>query len=167
MSRARSLLPARLRRPRSGDRNRTRSSGQALVEFAFIVPFFFILLLGIIEAGRFIYHYQMLNDATRSGARYAIINGSNAACPTGPLPPGVVAPICHDPLGNNVRRAVSDAAFGLVSTGDLTIPGPTYVPANNGRGSQVTVLVSYTYSPIVPVLPPITISAESTLVVNN
>jgi hypothetical protein len=41
------------------------------------------------------------------------------------------------------------------------------VPANNARGSQVTVLVSYTYSAIVPVLPPITISAESTLVVNN
>jgi hypothetical protein len=42
-------------------------------------------------------------------------------------------------------------------------------PANNGRGATVTVSASYTYHPIVPLvpLPPITISAESSLVVNN
>jgi hypothetical protein len=150
-----------------GRHGASRSRGQALVEFALVAPIFFLLLLGIIEAGRFIYHYQVLNDATRAGARYAIIHGAGSDCPTGPMPPGRVAPTCYDPAGNNVRQAVSDAAFGLVPAGRLTIPNPAYVPGNNARGSQVTVAVSYTYAPLVPILPPITISAESTLVVNN
>jgi hypothetical protein len=45
---------------------------------------------------------------------------------------------------------------------------PTWNP-NNGRGSIVNVQASYTYSTLVPLLPlpPITVSAESSLVVNN
>ena len=51
--------------------------GQALVEFALVAPMFFLLLLGIIEAGRFIFYYEVLHNATREGARYAIVNGAN------------------------------------------------------------------------------------------
>ena len=35
---------------------RRRSRAQALVEFALVVPWFFLLLFGIIEAGRFIFY---------------------------------------------------------------------------------------------------------------
>ena len=68
-------------------RGRT-SAGQALVEFALVAPIFFLLLFGIIEAGRFILFYEALNNATREGARYAIVHGSNSSCPSGPMPPG-------------------------------------------------------------------------------
>ena len=39
----------------------------------------------------------------------------------------------------------------------------------NGREAEVNVAASYTYGTLVPLvpLPPITISAESTLVINN
>ena len=45
----------------------------------------------MIEGGRFILYYETLNNATREGARYAIVNGANALCtassgPTGPMP---------------------------------------------------------------------------------
>src|SRR5947208_1304045 len=46
---------------------------QALVEFAMVAPIFFVLLFGIIEGGRFIFYYETLNNATREGARYAIV----------------------------------------------------------------------------------------------
>ena len=73
------------------DRRRTR--GQTLVEFALVAPLFFLLLFAIIEGGRFVFFYEVLNNATREGARYAIIHGSNAAdgCPSGPMAGGVVA----------------------------------------------------------------------------
>ena len=75
-----------------GSRGPARSSsrrGQALVEFALVAPMFFLLLFGIIEAGRFIFYYETLNNATREGARYAIVNGANSiGCPTGPAAPG-------------------------------------------------------------------------------
>jgi hypothetical protein len=146
-----------------------RSRGQALVEFAIVAPVFFLLIFGVIEAGRFIFYYHTLNHATRKGARYAIIHGSNAldGCPSGP--PAVNSTAC-DVDGDNVRAAVEKAAFGLAGSGTLVIPDPVYYGpngANNGRGSNVTVSVSYTYVPIIPVMPNISISAESTLVVNN
>jgi hypothetical protein len=45
---------------------------------------------------------------------------------------------------------------------------PTWTP-DNGRGSTVNVEASFTYQSLVPLLPipPITVSAESSLVVNN
>jgi hypothetical protein len=42
-------------------------------------------------------------------------------------------------------------------------------PATNRRGSTITVVASYTYSSLIPIvpLPPITVQAESSLVINN
>ena len=50
-----------------------RSRGQALVEFALVAPFFFMLLLAIVEFGLAVYYIQVLNNAAREGARYAIV----------------------------------------------------------------------------------------------
>lgn len=137
---------------------------QALVEFALVAPIFLLLLFGIIEAGRFIFHYEMLSNATRDGARYAIVHGSNSSCPSGPMPGGVTNPCDAD--GDNVREAVRDSAISLVATGDFDVLDPVWDP-NNQRGSKVTVSVAYTYNAIMPLLPPISITAESTLVINN
>ena len=69
--------------------HRRSHRGQALVEFALVAPMFFLVLFAIIEAGRFIFYYETLNNATREGARYAIVNGANSlGCPTGPAAPG-------------------------------------------------------------------------------
>ena len=45
------------------------SRGQALVEFALILPIFLILLFGIIDFGRYVYTANSLNNAAREGAR--------------------------------------------------------------------------------------------------
>lgn len=50
----------------------TRSCrGVAAVEFAALLPFLLILLLGVWEMGRLIQVHQILNNATREGARVA------------------------------------------------------------------------------------------------
>lgn len=138
-----------------------------MVEFALVAPFFFLLLMGIIEGGRFIFYYESLHNATREGARYAIVNGANSLfCPTGPPAPGSVP--C-DTTGNDVKARVRDAAWGVLGAG-LTVPDPVWSnPANNSRGATVTVTASYSYSVLIPLvpLPPITVDAESSLVVNN
>jgi hypothetical protein len=144
-------------------RERRGGPGQALVEFALIAPLFFVLLFGIVEAGRFIFYYETLNNATREGARYAIVNGANTlGCPTGPPAPGTSA--C-DPTGEDVKDRVREAAFGVISGITVT---PTWF-SDNGRGSTVTVAASFTYRSLIPVvpLPPITVATESSLVVNN
>jgi hypothetical protein len=156
-----------------------------MVEFALVIPIIFILIVGTVEAGRFIFYYELLNHAAREGARYAIVHGARSDCPSGPPPPGLVNPC--DPSGANVKTAVRSAAMELVGAGELFVHDPVWTSrgslshpspgdgstGNNGRGELVTVFVDYEFDPIVaeylsvPILPTIGISAESTLVINN
>ena len=46
-----------------------RSRGQALAEFALVVPIFLIVLFGIIDLGRYVYTWNALNQAARESAR--------------------------------------------------------------------------------------------------
>ena len=151
-------------RSRMAGRGRHRQRGQALAEFALVAPIFFLVLFGIIEAGRFMFFYETLNNATREGARYAIVNGANSlSCSTGPPAPDSTS--C-DPDGSDVVDRTRAAAFGIPPTA-ITVT-PTWTP-DNGRGSKVHVRATFTYSTVIPLvpLPPVTVEAESTLVVNN
>ena len=48
--------------------------GQALVEFALIIPLFLVLLVGLFDLGRAVFAYNTLTNAAREGARTAIVN---------------------------------------------------------------------------------------------
>lgn len=134
-----------------------------------MAPFFFLLLFAIIEAGRFILYYETLNNATREGARYAIVHGSNSFCPSGPMPNGRTPPACYDLPGDNVVKQVRDTAFGVLGAGVAVAPVWEPPPVGNGRDAEVRVTATFTYGTLLPLvpLPAITITAESTLVINN
>ncbi len=135
-----------------------------MVEFALVIPVFLLILLGTFETGRFIFNYNVLNNATRDGARYAIVHGSNSFCPSGPMPED--APNWCDPTGAKVVQRVRDSSYGI--EGSLVNVTVSWDP-NNSRESTVTVTADYTYSTLIPLLPlpSITVHAESTRVVNN
>ena len=46
--------------------------GQAIIEFAFILPFVVILVLGLIEFGVLFYNQAVITNASREGAREGI-----------------------------------------------------------------------------------------------
>jgi hypothetical protein len=71
-----------------------------------------------------------------------------------------------DPSAHKVKEAVRTAARGLTPA-HLVVADPDYEPENNDRGTTVTVAATYNYQPLVPLLPVITVSAESTLVINH
>jgi Flp pilus assembly protein TadG len=50
--------------------------GAALVEFAIVAPFLVLLLLGIIDWGRYLFLYNQLGNAVRDGARIAAVTAS-------------------------------------------------------------------------------------------
>jgi Flp pilus assembly protein TadG len=58
-------------------------SGQALVEFAFVLPILLILALGVIEIGRYAYISILLGNAARAGAAYGAQSNGFAADTTG------------------------------------------------------------------------------------
>ena len=48
--------------------------GQALVEFALIMPFLLLFIIGIVEFGRAWNLHQVITDAAREGARTAVVH---------------------------------------------------------------------------------------------
>lgn len=72
-----SALPPKVLGP--GRFSRRRRRGAAVVEFAIIVPIFFLMVFGMIEFGRMVMVHQLLSGAAREGARQAIVNGATAS----------------------------------------------------------------------------------------
>jgi Flp pilus assembly protein TadG len=102
-----------------------RESGQALVEFTLLIPVLLFVLLAIAQFGGLYNHYVTITDATRAGARAA-----------------VVSRLAADPSGTAVQ-AVRDSAHEL-DQAQLTVtvsPSPPWT-----SGQQITVTASYPYS---------------------
>jgi Flp pilus assembly protein TadG len=55
-------------------RRRDSIRGQAMVEFALILPILLILLLGILDFGRAVVAYNSVSNAARSAVRVAIVD---------------------------------------------------------------------------------------------
>ena len=58
---------------RSWGRSADRSRGQALVEFALIVPIFLLLLFALVDFGRVVYAQQTITQDAREGARAGLV----------------------------------------------------------------------------------------------
>lgn len=66
----------------------TATRGQAIVEMAFVLPVFLLLLFGLIDGARLVYANATLSQAAREGARVAAVE-ANWVLPT-PQPEGCV-----------------------------------------------------------------------------
>jgi hypothetical protein len=148
--------------------------GQALTEFALVIPIFLLVLYSIIEFGRYVYTVEVINDAAREGARYAITHGSLSLCPSGPMP-GLGTNPC-DPDGARVQAIVRKFAIGVGSGVSFPpqsgcaggVSNPCW-PVDNARGATVSVVAETTFKTLIPIvpLPVITVDGSSTLVVNH
>jgi hypothetical protein len=147
-----------------------REAGQAMVEFALVVLFIFIVFISILQMILLMYAYNTLADAAKEGVRYAVVHGtglgtSNCSGPGNPP----TAPACADPTGTNVANWAGNFA-GLsiqpvVSTNNgcttSSAPGINVCYDPNGAntnssfgqpcsapGCMVRVTVSHTYAPL-------------------
>lgn len=75
----------------AGGREPTRAiRGQALVEFALVLPLLVMVLAGTIVLGIGVFYQQQLGNAAREAARYAVLHSATSDCPTVSwLPPDV------------------------------------------------------------------------------
>ena len=55
-----------------------RRKGAAVVEFALVVPVFFLFILGVVEVGRGLMVSHLLGNAAREGCRYGIIGSKSS-----------------------------------------------------------------------------------------
>lgn len=81
-------------------------SGQSLVEIALLLPLILLLLLGVIEIGRYAYIGILVGNAARAGAAFAAQSLEDAA-PSTPIPnQGVITAVNND-FQNNLPSAPS------------------------------------------------------------
>jgi Flp pilus assembly protein TadG len=74
-----SLSTAEYKLERSCGSYRRNRRGAAAVEFAIVAPVFFLLVFGMIEYGRMVMVQQVLTNASREGARRAVLDGATTA----------------------------------------------------------------------------------------
>jgi hypothetical protein len=98
----------------------------AAVEFAVVAPVFFLLILGMVEYGRMVMVQQVITNASREGARQAVLDGATTA---------------------EVQSAVTGyLTSGSISGATITVtPNP---PTNAEFGDPVTVAVSIPFSQV-------------------
>ena len=62
---------------------RRNQRGAAMLEMAIVLPLFLALVFGILEFGVAVFNWSLVVEATRSGARYAIVNNEECVGVTG------------------------------------------------------------------------------------
>ena len=127
---------------------RNREGGQALVEFALMVVFLMLLIVGFIELIGFGYTYNVLADSAKEGVRYAIVHGTGSTNCSGPGSAAATPPItCPDTTGTNVKNSVTSyALYSLHNTTAMNVT-TTYVDSSSAPPSRIRVTVSYLYQP--------------------
>jgi len=130
-----------------------RSRGASAVEFALIMPLFFLLLFGIVDFGWYFFNQHTIQFATREGTRLALVGGT-----------------IKDDDNNDLTRVdsivktIRDNAEAAVNPADLRISiypvGADYsdppnwsttLNAGNG-GDYMRVRVLYTYDFLTPLI---------------
>lgn len=63
-------------------RNIKKENGQAVVEFAIVLPLLLLIICAIIDFGWLFYNQLSLENCTREAARYGAVNAANSDCTT-------------------------------------------------------------------------------------
>lgn len=130
-----------------GKRRRV-TRGQAIVEFALVLPLFTLLLLSASDFARGLSAYIELSNMAREGAHYGSMNEINAADQAG------IEQAALDEAGGEI--------FGVVPTVRSTTG--TYEPTGTQEFTYVRVTVTYRFKPIFSLPPLRTLTMRRTAV---
>lgn len=146
-------------------RARERSRGQALVEFAFVLPLFILIVVGIFDFGRAVFAYNEVSNAAREANRVAIVDQTVNTIKDKAIQRGVSLGLDASDIDVNFVNS-DESLTGTPCRVDAT----TYV-APVPTGCLATVKVTYEYSAITPIIGnlvgPITISSISKMQVEH
>ncbi len=132
----------------------SEAQGQGMVEFALVIVFLVLIIMGIADLGRAVYYNNSISAAAREGARQAMSCGASG----------------------ETNCATQDAAtktfvLGTVAGIPIDASNITISPTTRGFGDVVTVTVTATYIPITPLLgafgvSTISLQAQSQMIVD-
>lgn len=127
---------------------RRHGEGQALVEFALVIPIFLLVVLGLFDLGRAVFFSSTLSNAAREAVRLGIVDQNTA----------------------NIRQEAIDSASGVMrieSSGvtveylDPDLTAGTCATAPHEIGCVVRVEIRYQFFPATPFVGQLVISGET------
>jgi Flp pilus assembly protein TadG len=139
-------IPAQPERVLAG-KGAPRSAGQALVEFALIIPLVLLVAVNAINFGGFLFAWITVAGAARTGAQYMIVSSASPGKPTAATPALISALVTNDvfSLLNKASLVVAACTNNTTSAGCGTLADPE-APAYTLAAVDVT----YTYKPLIP-----------------
>lgn len=104
---------------------RGNERGGSLIEFTVVATVFFMMIVGIVSAGVLYYTHNALVDATRRGARFAVLNPANSDTAVRNVvmygtvnPPTGATPLVYNLQPGNVSVTYTDLG---VASGSVTV----------------------------------------------
>jgi len=96
--------------------------GAAVVEFAIVAPVLLLLVFGMIEYGRLVMVQQVITNATREGARQAVLDGATTTSVTTVVNDFLTASRISGAVVTVTPNPPSSAAFGDPVTVSVQVP---------------------------------------------
>jgi hypothetical protein len=117
-----------------------KSQGQSMVEFALLLPFLVLLIVGIFDLGRVFFSLITITNAAREGARYGTLHPSDEA--------GMEAAA----VAEAVNSGIALTADNVVVNCSKDTSGRCF------RGGALRVTVNYTFESLLNLFMPATIN---------
>lgn len=136
------------------DGGEAKRQGQALIEFALILPLLLLLILNVVNFAAYIYAGITIANAARAGAQWMILGGAWVGEPVPAPHDQVINLVTQDasvlPNAGSLQVRVCTNNAGSVScTGSGSFPSPPTDP-EAGLYVLASVDVNYTYQPLIP-----------------
>ena len=143
-----------------------RSRGQALAEFALILPVFLIFVFAIIDLGRFVYTMNALSNGAREAARVGSVGSRPSECASLSRQ-GCIQLVADDRTWGIPGTVTTNVTCERVATnGSISV-----VATSTCRTGDLLVVQSETpFAPLTPILGQVlnvTVSGETRVTVNQ
>jgi Flp pilus assembly protein TadG len=126
-------------------KTRGNERGGSLIEFTVVASVFFMMLVGIVAAGNLYYTHNALVEATRRGARYAVLNPGGGATAVQNV---VIYGTPNPPSGaTSLVYNLQPANVAVCYSGTVNCPGQAFGVA---AGSVTVLIQNYTFPFVLP-----------------
>jgi len=155
----------------------TPLTGQALVEFALVLPLLFLLVVNAVNFGAFLFAWITVANSARTGAQYMVMAGATVGAPK-PATAAQITTLITNDISSLLNRTSLAVRVCINNNAILTCSGPgTYVPPADPEPTKyvlASVNVTYQYQPLIPLwdfnglgihatLPPTTIHRQASM----
>jgi len=129
------------------------TGGQALVEFALVLPMMFLLIVNAVNFGAFLFAWITVANGARAGAQYMAQGRATVGTPTPATAAQITSLITRD-IASLLNRASLTVRVCKNNNGVIACSGPgAYLPPADPEATKyvlASVDVTYAYQPLLP-----------------